>query len=149
MTQRILLSAVMLLTITAAFGQASVAYYPFNSILSISSNPNRAAWLDARVQTGTPLGSFNTTVVPMVNFIRKPTVSYYAGLGVNLNPLTGINGERFVKGYSAHVGVRFMPVAFLPRFRVALEVSPYTQSNFKFGNLYSYLGLVYQFEKKK
>jgi hypothetical protein len=145
MNLRFVLVAACCLSLTTAFGQASVAYYPWNSIIAVSSNPSRPLWLDARLQTGTPLGSFNTAVIPMVSFIRKPTYVVYAGLGVNLNPLTSINGERFIKGYSAHIGTRFAPVAFLPKFRVALEVSPYTQSNFKFGNLYSYLGLVYQF----
>ncbi len=145
MNARFFLAALCCLSLSTAFGQASVAYYPWNSILAVSSNPNRPLWIDGRVQTGTPLGSFNTAVIPMISFIRKPNYIVYSGLGVNLNPLTSINGERFVKGYSAHVGVRLVPTQFLPKFRIALEVSPYTQSNFKFGNLYSYLGLVYQF----
>jgi hypothetical protein len=142
---RFLLVALGCLSLSVGFAQVSVAYYPWNSLLSVSSNPNRPIWIDGRLQTGTPLGAFNTAVIPMVNFVRKPTYIVYAGAGVNLNPFTNINGERFVKGYSAHIGTRFVPVSFVPKFRIALEISPYTQSNFKFGNLYSYLGLVYQF----
>lgn len=133
----------------SAFGQASVTYYPLNSILSVSTNPDRAVWLDARLQTNTALGALSTTLCPMINVVRKPTINYYVGAGINLNPLTSLNDERFVRGYSAHVGVRFIPLSFLPKFRVAFELSPYTQSNFKYGNLYSYLGLIYQFQKKK
>ncbi len=145
MNARLLLAALCCLSLSSTFGQVSVGYYPWNSIISVSSNPSRPFWVDGRVQTGTPLGSFNTAVIPMVNLVRKPAYIVYVGAGINLNPLTSINGERFVKGYSANVGARFAPVSFLPKFRVALEVSPYTQSNFKFGNLYSYLGFIYQF----
>lgn len=144
-----LFAASLLLLSLQSFGQASVAYYPFRDVFSVSSNPNRALWLDARLQTNTLFGSLSTTLVPMVNFVRKPTVNYYAGLGVRFNALNNLNDADILEGYSLHVGVRVAPLPALPNLRVAFELSPFSRANFKSGIFYSYLGVVYQFKKKK
>ena len=141
-------AAGLLLISLQTFGQASVAYYPFRDVFSVSSNPDRALWLDARVQTNTLFGSLGTTLVPMVNFIRKPTVNYYAGLGVHFNALNNLNDAAILEGYSLHVGVRVAPLPAVPNVRVAFEISPFSRANFKTGILYSYLGIVYQFKKR-
>ena len=138
----------LLLASLQTFGQASVAYYPFRDVFSVSSNPNRALWLDARLQTNTLFGSLSTTIVPMINFIRKPTVNYYVGLGVRFNALNNLNDADILEGYSLHVGVRVAPLPAVPNVRVAFEISPFSRANFKSGILYSNLGVVYQFKKK-
>lgn len=138
----------LLLFSLSAFGQASVAYYPFRDVFSVSSNPDRALWLDARVQTNTLFGSLSTTLAPMVNFIRKPTVNYYAGLGIRVNALNNLNDAAILEGYSLHVGIRVAPLPAVPNVRVAFEISPFSRANFKSGIFYSYLGIVYQFRKK-
>ncbi len=133
----------------SVFGQASVAYYPFNSLFSVSTNPNRLLWLDARVQTNTLFGSLSTTLAPMVNISRQRSASYYAGLGVRVNALNTLVNEQVLEGYSLHAGVRVAPIASLPNLRLAFEVSPFSRYNFKSGILYSYLGVAYQFGKKE
>ena len=143
-----LFTAGLLLATLSAFGQASVAYYPFRNVFTVSSNASRLVWVDARLQTNTLTSALSTTVAPMVNFIRKPTVNYYAGLGLQFNALNNLNDAAIIEGYSLHVGVRVAPFPTVPNVRVAFEISPLARPNFKSGNLYSYLGLVYQFKKK-
>ncbi|QJW88441.1 hypothetical protein HNV11_03165 [Spirosoma taeanense] len=132
----------------SAFGQASVAYYPFSSLVTVSTNADRALWLDARVQTNTLFGSLSTTLCPMVNVVRRDQVNYYTGLGVRFNPLNGLDNRDVLEGYSLHVGVRVKPIPFMPNLRVAFEIAPYSRKDFKVGNLQSFLGFAYQFSKK-
>lgn len=132
-----------------AFGQASVAYYPFRDVVTISSNADRAFWIDARVQTNTLFGSLSTTLCPMVNVAQRAQVNYYTGLGVRFNALNGIDNRDILEGYSLHVGVRIKPLLMLPNLRVAFELAPYSRKDFKTGNLQSFLGVVYQFSKRR
>lgn len=143
-----ILTALLLSVTLSALGQASVAYYPFNNIVAVSTNPNRVAWLDARLQTNTVFGSLSTTLCPMVNVVRRTQVNYYTGLGVRFNFLNGLDNRSALEGYSLHVGVRAQ-VPFVPPLRVAFELAPYSRKDFKTGNLQSFLGLVYQFQKRR
>ncbi len=133
----------------AAFGQASVAYYPFggSQFIAVSSNPNRLAWLDARVQTNTLFGSLSTTLAPMINVRRTPNANYYVGASVRFNALNTLVDDKILEGYALHVGVR-VAVPYIPGLRAAFELSPYSKANFKSGVFYSHLGLAYQFRKK-
>lgn len=142
------LTALLLSLAASAFGQASVAYYPFNNLVTVSTNADRAFWLDARVQTNTVFGSLSTTICPMVNVARRSSVNYYTGLGIRFNFLNGLGDRDALEGYSLHVGVRVRPIPFVPNLRVAFEIAPYSQKNFKGGNLQSFLGLAYQFSRK-
>ena len=141
------LTALLLSLSAVAFGQATVAYYPFNSILSVSTNADRPVWLDARFQTNTAFESLSTTLCPMVNVVRKEQVNYYVGLGVRFNALNGIDSRDVLEGYSLHVGVR-AKIPFIPNLRAAFEIAPYSRKDFKYGIMQTYLGLAYQFKKK-
>lgn len=141
----------LLLSISVAFmalGQASVAYYPFNDVVSVSTNADRAVWLDARLQTNTIFGSLSTTFCPMVNLARRTQANVYSGLGVRFNFLNGLDNRDVLEGYSLHVGVR-VQVPYVPNLRAAVELAPYSRKDFKTGNLQSFLGLVYQFKKRE
>jgi hypothetical protein len=133
----------------AAFGQASVAYYPFggSQFIAVSSNPNRLAWIDARVQTNTLFGSLSTTLAPMINVRRTPNANYYIGASVRVNALNTLVDDDILEGYALHVGVR-VAVPYISGLRAAFELSPYSNANFKSGVFYSHLGLAYQFRKK-
>lgn len=143
------LTVLLFLVYNFSLGQASVAYYPFNSLFSVSTNPNRQLWLDTRIQTNTLFGSLSTTLAPMVSVSRQKSAAYYAGVGIRFNALNTLVSERVMEGYSLHAGVRVAPVSSLPNLRVAFEISPFSRYNFKSGILYSYLGIVYQFRKKE
>lgn len=140
-------TALLLCVGITAFGQASVAYYPFNSVISVSTNADRAFWLDARIQTNTVFGSLSTTICPLINVVRRENVNYYTGLGIRFNALNGLDDRDVLEGYSLHVGVR-VKVPFVPSLRAAFEIAPYSRKDFKVGIMQSYLGLVYQFKKR-
>ena len=131
----------------SAFGQASVAYYPFNNVVSVSTNADRPVWLDARFQTNTVFESLGTTLCPMINVVRREQVNYYTGLGIRFNALNGLDSRSILEGYSLHFGAR-AKVPFVPNLRAAVELAPYARRDFKYGVMQSYLGLVYQFSKK-
>ncbi len=132
-----------------AFGQASVSYYPFggSQFIAVSSNPNRLAWIDARVQTNTLFGSLSTTLAPMINVRRTPNANYYVGASVRFNALNTLVDDDILEGYALHAGVR-VAVPYVSGLRAAFELSPYSRANFKSGVFYSHLGLAYQFRKK-
>ena len=134
----------------AVRGQASVAYYPFNSrgLFTVSTNPDRLLWLDGRLQTNSIFEQLSTTFCGMVNVRRTERVNYYVGPGVQLNALNTLNGDRILEGYSLHVGVRAAPVTSLHNLCVAFELSPTAQANFKSGVFYSYLGVAWHFRKR-
>ncbi len=142
------LTALLIGLSASAFGQASVAYYPFNNVISVSTNPNRALWLDARLQTNTPFGSLATTLCPLVNVARKAQYNVYTGLGVRFNALNSLDNRDIFEGYSLHVGVR-VQVPFVPGLRAAVELAPYSRRDFKIGSFQSLLGVAYQFKKKE
>lgn len=148
MTIRLFVFCALSLLSRLAHGQASVAYYPFNSLLSVSTNSDRPFWLDARVQANTAFESLSTTLCPLVNVSRTAQINYYVGLGVRFNALNGIDNRDVLEGYSLHVGVRAKPIPFLPNVRLAFEIAPYSRKDFKYGILQAYLGLAYQFKKK-
>lgn len=149
MLMKHVLTAFLFLFAFAAFGQASVAYYPFSSVVTVSSNADRAFWFDGRLQTNTLFGSLSTTLCPMVNVARRAQVNYYTGLGVRFNALNSIDNRDILEGYSLHVGVRIKPLLMIPNLRVTFELSPYSRKDFKTGNLQSFLGIAYQFSKRK
>lgn len=146
--KRFLLLASLFLASFTGFSQASVAYYPFNSLFSVSTNPNKAVWLDGRLQFNTQFGSLSTTLAPMVNISRREFVNYYTGLGIRFNALNQLNDSDILEGYSLHVGVRVAPIHSLPTLRVAFELSPFARANFKSGVFYAHFGVAYQFLKK-
>ena len=133
-----------------AFCQASVAYYPFNSLalFTVSTNPDKPVWLDARLQTNSIFEGLSTTFCPMVNVSRTEQANYYVGGGIKLTALNAIDGGKVLDGYSLHFGVRVAPVVSMPNLRVAFELSPSAAANFKSGVFYSYLGFVYHFKRK-
>lgn len=143
-----LLTALLFSITASAFGQASVAYYPFNSVVTVSTNADRGFWFDARFQTNTAFESLSTTLCPMVNIVRRDNVKYYAGLGIRFNALNGIDNRDVLEGYSLHVGVR-AKVPFVPNLRAAFEIAPYSRKDFKYGIMQTYLGIAYQFSKKQ
>lgn len=132
----------------SAFGQASVSYFPWAGIVTVSTNPNKVLWLDARFQTNTLLGSLNTTLAPMINVKRSDIYQFYVGPGVRFSAISAAQGDDFLQGYSLQVGVRVAPIASIPHLRAAFELAPSVESDFKSGIFYSRLGVSYTFRRK-
>ncbi len=131
--------------------QAAIGYYPFNSILNVSSNPKNTIWVDARFQTNSIFSSLNTEVVPMVTFVRKPQHLFYAGVGANMGIVGKIvdSRSRLIQGYLLSVGTRIYPLEKLPQLGIAFEITPYSRQDFKSGNFRTWLGVSWQLKKTK
>jgi hypothetical protein len=135
------------------FAQASVGYYPWSSLLSVSTNPKKAIWLDARFQTNSLFSSLSVDILPMVNLKRGEVVQWYLGGGVRVNPLYRIADSKAdlitIDGYSVNLGVRIAPIPQNRNIQLALELNPYVKDDFASGVLKSHFGLVYVFSKKE
>jgi hypothetical protein len=133
-------------------GQASLGYYPWSGLLSVSTNPTKVLWLDSRVQTNSLFSSLSLDLLPLLNIKRGEVAHWYLGGGLRVNPLYRLADPKArlitVDGYSLNVGVRAAPFAANRRFQVALELNPYVKRDFDSGVLKSHLGLVYVFSGK-
>jgi hypothetical protein len=133
--------------------QGSVGYYPWSSLLSVSTNPEKAIWLDARFQTNSLFSSLSVDILPIVNLKRGEVVQWYLGGGLRLNPLYRIADADAdlitIDGYSVNVGVRIAPLPQNRRIKLVLELNPYVKDDFASGVLKSHFGLAYVFGKKK
>lgn len=134
------------------FAQASVGYYPWSSLLSVSTSPRRAVWVDTRFQTNSLFSSLSVDILPMINLKRGEVVQWYVGGGLRLNPLYRIADAKAdlitIDGYSINVGVRIAPIPQNRQIQLALELNPYVKDDFASGVLKSHFGVVYVFKKK-
>jgi hypothetical protein len=133
--------------------QATVGYYPWSNLLTISTNATNAIWLDTRMQTNSLFSSLSIDLLPMINLKRGEVVQCYIGGGLRLNPLYRIADAKAdlitIDGYSVNLGVRISPLPQNRRIQLALELNPYIKDDFESGVLKSHFGLVYAFGKKK
>jgi hypothetical protein len=152
MLQRITLIISLFFCLQIAYSQA-VTYYPFNSVLSVSSNPNRVVWVDCRFQMNSYFSSLSTELLPMFNISKREKAKFYVGVGARFNFINYITQtdpekQKPLEGYSLNVGVRASPIPKIPRLQVVFEISPYANKNFDLGLLRANLGLGYVFGKK-
>tara|TARA_R110000868_G_scaffold206294_1_gene455070 strand:+ start:63 stop:515 length:453 start_codon:yes stop_codon:yes gene_type:complete len=129
--------------------QVALSYYPFQSIVALSSDSEKTLWLDGRLESNTFLSNVNMEVNAMVNFRKRDYYNVYSGLGFNFNPFYAAEDLTFTNGYLLHFGLRFKPWQKHPNFQVAFEISPYLNSNFDGGTLRSLLGLSYNFNSNR
>ncbi len=126
----------------------SVAYYPFNSIFAISTNPERPAWVDFRFQTNSFFSSLSTEFAPAYNLNNNPKGRYYLGAGLRLNFLAAAANARIMEGYFVSAGIRSAPIEKIPQLQFAFELSPFAAADFKTGIFRSRLGVAYNFSHK-
>jgi hypothetical protein len=140
-----------LLTTSRAWSQASVGYYPWNGLLTISTNCDRALWADVRMQTNTLFGSLSTELLPMINVSRSEVANFYVGGGVRFNFIGVIAGQtnNVVEGYLLNIGARVAPFQSNRNVRIAFELSPFVERQLDSGVLKTNFGIVYVFKKRK
>lgn len=126
----------------------SVAYYPFNSILSVSTNPGKVAWFDLRMQTNSFFSSLSTEFAPAFNLNQNTKARFYLGGGVRANFLAGIADVSVLEGYFVNVGLRSSVIEKIPQIQFAFELSPYAAKGFDSGSMRSRLGIAYNFSAK-
>jgi hypothetical protein len=140
----------LLLGINFAVKAQSIGYYPWNGLLSVSTNPAKPVWVDVRLQTNTLFGSLSTEILPMVNLTQKENYQVYLGGGIRFNFIGVLANQtkNIVEGYSLNIGTRVVPFKSVPNVRVAFELAPYVVRKFDSGVLKSNLGIVYTFGRK-
>ncbi len=128
----------------------NITYYPFNSLLSFSSDYRKPVWLDLRMQTNSYFSSLATEIAPAITISSKEKANIYLGLGARFNFLAAAvdPGSKLLEGYMLNLGVRSQPFDKIPRLILAFEVSPYANSRFDLGLMRAHLGLGYNFSKK-
>ena len=124
----------------------SVTYYPFNSQLAFSTDVKKAVWADLRFQTNSFFSSLNTEIAPMINLKQTRNANYYAGLGVQFNPLNSLVNRAWLNGYFLSSGVRVRPSEKAKNVAVAFEISPYSAKKFDIGTFRTWLGISYEFK---
>lgn len=127
----------------------SVAYYPFSSILSVSSNPDLRVWGDLRFQTNSFFSSLSTEIAPAINLNKNTKGKFYLGGGLRLNYLASFQDGDVFEGYFFNAGMRSAPFDKYPQVQIAFELSPYVASDFESGLLRTRLGVAYNFSRKK
>jgi hypothetical protein len=128
--------------------QVALSYYPFQSIVGLSSNSERLLWVDGRLETNTFFSNVNMELNAMVNIRRGSYYNLYSGVGANVKPFYAAEGLAFDNGYLLHFGLRLKPWRKHPNLQVGFELSPYFNANFDGGVLRSLLGFSYNFSPK-
>ena len=126
-------------------GQGSISYYPFNSYLAVSTNPDKTLWFETRIVFNTLTNSLVTEIAPMVTFSRNQTATYYAGVGINMYPLKAFDNDNVLNAYVLSVGVRAYPFEKAQRVGINFELSPLGYKKLDLGNFRAFFGLSYRF----
>jgi hypothetical protein len=140
----------LLINIYQNANSQSVSYYPFNSQLSIATNPTKNAWMDFRFQMNSFISSLNTEPALMVNLAYTKNANFYAGGGTNLGIVGAIvDNRRLINGYFGSFGVRAYPFKEAQKVSVNFELSPYVQYDGAAGQFRAWLGMGYHFGGNK
>lgn len=145
------LGLILTLTSTIKLQAQAVSYYPWNNILSVSSNATKRLWVDCRFQLNSFSSSLNTEPALMLNVAKAGKANFYVGGGVNFGFVGAIvNKDDLIKGYFGSIGTRIYPLEKLPQLSVNYEISPYINNiQGTSGIIRSWLGVGYQFGKVK
>jgi hypothetical protein len=146
---RVIFIAIILSISTYAQAQVAVSYFPFLSILSISTNTEKLCWADYKIETNSFAGNFNMELSPKLNFRKRELTNYYVGPGVGFNPAYSFANLSIMNGYFIDFGVRIKPLAKRRNFQIAFEISPYVNREFSGGNIRTRLGVSWNFQKSE
>jgi hypothetical protein len=125
----------------------SIVYYPFNSLLGVSTNPDKNLWLDVKLQTNSYFSSLGTEISPEINLSHRPMAKIFAGAGLKLNYLNAVNNRNILEGFFLNTGLRATPFAKQKQIQIAFELSPYVAKKLDIGVFRSHLGIGYNFSR--
>lgn len=144
------LLVILLVTIAKISYSQSVTYYPFNSLFSVATNPEKPAWIDTRIQLNSFTSSLSTEIAPAFNLNKNPKGRFYIGGGPRFNFLAAaFNEADLLEGLFLNVGVRSAPFEKYPQVQIAFELSPYANADFDLGTFRGLLGIGYNFSHKR
>jgi hypothetical protein len=127
--------------------QVAVSYFPFQSILALSTNTEKLLWGDFKLETNTFFTNMNMEFSPKCHIKRSETVNYYIGAGLSINPVYIAADLSPLNGFFADIGVRIKPLKTQPNVQLVFEISPYVNALLSGGNFRTRLGLAYNFGK--
>lgn len=128
-------------------GQVAISYFPFQSILSISTNTEKLLFIDYKTETNTFASNLNMEFCPKINFKRTNTANYYVGIGISFNPVNQRAQLPLTNGYFTDFGIRIKPSNKIRNLQIVFEISPYINREFKSGNLRTRLGVAWNFNE--
>ena len=145
--------SILVLLLVIAFkkssAQVSIGYFPFQSLLSITSSTEKIFWADFKLEANTFASNLNMEISPKINFKRTDCVNYYFGLGWSFNPTNAYSDATITNGYFLDFGARIKPLSNWRNLQLVFELSPYVNGDFTGGNLRARLGLAWNFGKSK
>jgi len=142
-----ILAIVILALYQNGYSQVAVGYFPFQSVVSLSTNTEKAVWLDYKLETNSFSSNLNMEISPKWNFKRKESVNFYFGAGIAFNPIYAFSNLPVVNGSFLDFGARIKPLRQLKNLQVVFELSPYVNADVAGGNIRSKLGLAWNFDK--
>jgi hypothetical protein len=146
--KRILVILICLLTYKHLFAQVAISYFPFQSILSVSTNTDKRLFGDFKMETNNFISNFNMEFSPKFNFKRLEKVNYYSGIGISINPINSFANLPITNGYFIEFGMRAKPFEKLNSLQVVFEISPYVNREINGGNLRTRIGIAWNFTRK-
>ncbi len=146
--KKLLVILICLITHKHIFAQIAISYFPFQSILSVSTNTDKRFFGDFKIETNNFISNFNMEISPKVNLIRLENINYYTGIGISINPVNSYANLPITNGYFFDFGMRANPFKKLNNLQVVFEISPYINKEINGGNLRTRLGLAWNFTKK-
>lgn len=142
-----LLTVIFILTFFSVeiYSQVVVSYFPFQSILSVSSDTDNMFWGDYKIETNTFFSNLNMELSLKYNVIRNERVNYYFGPGIGFNPVNGFSDLPVTNGYFMDFGVRIRPLSQPRNLQIVFEISTYSNREFTGGNLRTRIGAAWNF----
>jgi hypothetical protein len=145
--KRIIITLLYLLIHKHIVAQVAISYFPFQSILSVSTNTDKRLFGDFKMETNNFISNFNMEFSPKFNFKRLEKVNYYSGIGISINPINSFENLPITNGYFIDFGMRAKPFEKLNSLQVVFEISPYVNREINGGNLRTRIGIAWSFTR--
>lgn len=139
---------ICLLTQKQIYAQVAIGYFPFQSILSVSTNTDKLLFADLKIGTNNFISNLNMEFSPKFNFKRLDKVNYYTGIGISINAANSYANLPITNGYLIDFGIRAKPFEKLTNLHIVFEISPYINREINGGNLRTRIGLAWNFTRK-
>ncbi len=146
--KRLLVIFICFLTHKHIFAQIAISYFPFQSILSVSTNTDKRLFADFKIETNNFVSNFNMEFSPKFNLKSLEKVNYYTGIGISINPVNSFANLPITNGYFIDFGMRAKPFEKLNNLQVVFEISPYVNREMNGGNLRTRIGTAWNFTRK-
>lgn len=143
--RKLLALFILLLAFKSSQAQVALSYYPFESVLGISTDVEKPLWVDLRLDANTFIGVMNSEFQLMWNWRQGDWVNYYSGLGINFKPFYAAADLAFLNAYVFSTGARVKPWQAHPNFQLLFELSPYFYESWDGAILRANLGVAYNF----